>query len=149
MDSTNERQHGRSLWRGVLFATLTTPLAFIMLPLLMTPRIASFDRLLQGIVFIAAVTTPIALLATTLLGLPVILLLRSLKWLNWATVCVGAALTGMFTNILVVDLMTGRLPSVGQTLLMAFIGLVAGVAFCLGAKVAYPATAKALRGEIG
>lgn len=140
MDSTSERQHDRSLWRGVLFATLATPLAFIVLPLLMAPRIASFGRLLQGIGFIVVVATPIALLAATLLGLPIVLLLRSAKLLNWATVCGGAALAGMFTDLVVVGSVAGRLPSMGQTCLTAFIGLVAGIAFCLGAKVAYRAT---------
>jgi len=149
MDSMDESQHGRSLWRGVLFATLASPVALLLFVLLMTPRIASADRLLQGIFVIMVVTMPIAFLATTLLGLPAILLLRWKKWLNWPSVCGGAMLVAMLANAFVVGVMSGRWASMGQTAVTAFIGLVAGIAFCLGAKVAHRATIKAQPDEIG
>lgn len=148
MDSTRGCQHERPLWCGVLFATLATPVALTLIVLMTAQRIAS-DHLLAGIGTIAIVTMPIAFLAITLLGLPAILLLRWRNWLNWATVCGGGVLVAMLANLLVVGLVAGRLASIGQTMLVSFIGLVAGIAFCVGAKVAYRPPAKFLASEIG
>lgn len=149
MASTDGLQHERSFWRGVLFATLTSPLALILVALMTTPRIASPGRVLAGMAVIAVVTMPASLLAITLLGLPVFLLLRRRRWLNWATVCVAAVLTAMLANVVVVAVASGRLASAGQTVLTAFIGLVAGVAFCAGAKVVHRLPARRLPGEAG
>ena len=102
MASTDGLQHERSFWRGVLFATLASPLALTLVALMTTPHIASADRVLAGMAVIAVVTMPASLLAITLLGLPVFVLLRRRRWLNWATVCVAAVLTAMLANVAVV-----------------------------------------------
>ncbi|WP_201312539.1 hypothetical protein [Dyella sp. EPa41] len=106
MASTNGRQHERSFWRGVLFATLASPLALIVLVLvlvlMMAPRIASLGHLLGGMAVIAVVT-----------------------------------------------LTASRLASAGQTLLIACTGLVAGIAFCAGAKVVHRVPVRRSPNETG
>ena len=129
-----EPQHKRSLWLGVLFASLVVPITLICIALISQSRAPSSANLLIGIGGIFVIATPVSFLATTLLGLPFVLFLRALKILNWTYVCVGASLIGVLVDLLLVWLVSGELTKLSQGLLAAFIGLVSGIAFCLGAR---------------
>ena len=129
-----EPQHKRSLWLGVLFASLVVPITLIFIALISQFRAPSSANLLIGIGGIFVIATPISFLATTLFGLPYVLFLRALKILNWTYICVGASLIGVLVDLLLVWLVSGELTKLSQGLLAAFIGLVSGIAFCLGAR---------------
>ncbi|WP_144897619.1 hypothetical protein [Luteimonas cucumeris] len=131
-DDLPESQHKRSLWIGVLFASLVVPIILIFIALISQARAPSLNNLLIGIGGIFVIATPISFLATTLLGLPFVLLLRALKILNWAYVCIGASFIGVLIDLLLVWLVSGELTKLSQGLLAACIGFVSGIAFCLG-----------------
>ena len=132
--SMTDLQHKRSLWIGVLFASLVVPITLIFNALISQARAPSSANLLIGIGGIFVIATPVSFLATTVLGLPFVLLLRALKILNWTYVCVGASLIGVLIDILLVWLVSGELTKFPQGLLAGFIGLVSGAAFCLGVR---------------
>ncbi len=129
-----EPQYKGSLWLGVLFASLVVPIALIFIALISQARAPSSANLLIGIGGIFVIATPISFLATTLLGLPFVLLLRALKILNWTYVCIGASLIGVLIDIFLVWLVSDELTKLSQAVLAAFIGFVSGIAFCLGAR---------------
>ncbi len=66
----SEPQHKRSLWLGVLFASLVVPITLIFMALISQARAPSPANLLIGMGGIFAMATPISFLATTLVGLP-------------------------------------------------------------------------------
>ena len=127
-------QHKRSLWLGVLCATVAPPVLLVFVALLMQSRTPSAANLLIGIGGLFFIATPVSFLATMCFGLPLILLLRSLKALNWLSISIGATVTGaiafaVFSWAISWD---HEAPEFSQYLFGAVLGLVSGVAFCVG-----------------
>jgi len=127
-------QHKRSLWLGALCSTLAPPVVLLLVALLLQSRAPSLDNLLKGIGGIFFIATPVSFLATLCLGLPLALLLRSLRAFSWVSVCIGSAAIGAVSFALFswVVSWNHQAPGSSQYAIGAVLGLVSGVAFCAG-----------------
>lgn len=95
----------------------------------------SAAKLLSSIGGLFAIATPVSLLATMCLGLPLVVLLRWRNALSWLSICVGATLIGAVAFALFTWVITSgqRAPTLSHYSIGAIFGLVSGVAFCVGA----------------
>ena len=127
-------QHKRPLWLGVLLASLAPPVCLVGIILLTGTDLPSFTEALSAVSLAYLVAFPIALFAMLALGLPFVLWLRSHKFLNVLSVCVGSALIGAacFT-LLTMAIRWDHQFELAQLLYGAGFGLTAGIAFCIGA----------------
>ena len=127
-------QHKRSLWLGALCSTLAPPIVLLLVALLLQSRTLSLANLLKGMGGIFFMATPVSFLATLCLGLPLALLLRSLTAFSWASVCIGSAAIGAvsFAIFSWVISWNHQTPGLSQYVIGAVLGLVSGVAFCVG-----------------
>jgi hypothetical protein len=130
----SDSQHKRPLWLGALCSILAPPVLLVLVALLSQSRMPSAARLLSGVGGLFYIATPVSFLATMCLGLPLVLLLRSLKALTWISICFGATVIGAASFALFSWLITWhhQAPNLFQYLLGASLGLVSGAAFCVG-----------------
>lgn len=86
------------------------------------------------ILLIAIFAIPASIAAMLVLGLPLVLWLRSRELLSWASVCLGAALSGAFFAPVLAFLNgeSGSALETGVFLFGAMFGLIGGVFFCFG-----------------
>jgi hypothetical protein len=84
---------------------------------------------------IFAISVPVSLASTLLLGLPYVLWLRSSGFLNAKTVCVGATAIGALAFFLLAWALSWdhQLPELSSLLYGAGFGLISGIFFCVGA----------------
>ena len=142
-------QHKRPLWLGVLLASLALATCISVVALISQSRAPSFTQLVGGLGAVFAVAVPVSLVAMLCFGLPFVLWLRSRNALNSVYVCAGAALIGAATFALFGWWLTWdhRLPGVSLLLFGAGIGIVSGVAFCVGSGPNNSFKPKPLRGS--
>lgn len=129
------RQHKRPIWFGILLASLAPAVCVSFVGIVSTSRPPPLTQLLSRIGAVFALATPVSLAAMLLLGLPLVLWLRSRNVLNTGYVCAGAALIGAITfGLLSWALSSGdRLPHASMLVVGAVFGVVSGLAFCIGA----------------
>ncbi len=134
-------QHRRPLWLGVLAASLAPAISMILVGLVSASRFPSLTKMLRTIGTVFALTTPVALAGILVLGLPLVLWLRSRNALNAAYVCIGAIAIGVIAWAVVGMVITydHRLPNPSMLLVGAVFGLVSGVAFCIGSAIGFSA----------
>src|SRR5512138_3576679 len=134
-------QHRRPLWLGVLAASLAPAVSIIFVGFASASRYPPLTKLLKTIGMVFALTTPVALAGILVLGLPLVLWLRSRKVLNAAYVCIGAIAIGVFAWAVVGWVITydHRLPNSSMLLVGAVFGLISGVAFCIGSAIGFSA----------
>ncbi len=135
-EATDDGQPKHLLWRGALCSILAPPTLLVLFAWMLRP-IPPSGRLLRGVGHMFMLATPVTLLATLCLGLPLVLALRALKALSWKSVCLGAMMIGAAAFALFVWLLLGNrpAPSVFHYVLGAVFGLVSGASFCIGARL--------------
>ena len=132
-------QHRRPLWLGVLAASLAPAVSIIFVGFASASRYPSLIKMLKTIGMVFALTTPVALAAFLVLGLPLVLWLRSRNVLNAAYVCIGAIAIGVIAWAVVGWVITydHRLPNPSMLLVGAVFGFISGVAFCIGSAIGF------------
>lgn len=117
-------QHQRLLRFGAIAAVIAAPLTLALLQFLgglgaitVAPLVLIVGILISGATMLV-------------LGVPWILLLRRMRWLNAVNVCMGAVLAGV-TATAVLMLAVNEKPGWGTVVMGALSGLVSGAAFCM------------------
>lgn len=94
-----------------------------------TIDLVAFAFLVLSIAFV------LALIPTLILGLPLVLWLRSHKALDWLHICLGAAISGALLVPLLSWALAQSRPFAPQAFLIGGgLGLASGFAFCIGAR---------------
>ena len=127
-------QHKRSLWLAVALSPWAAPLAFIGGAFLYLAIKGNFDTAIawQTAVAFLVFGLPTSYAATILLGVPYVLWIRRLGFLNYAFVCLGAVVAGAIALPTLIWLIGGTqqhfLQNVGLGMVL---GLISGIAFSM------------------
>jgi hypothetical protein len=131
-------QHSRPLWVATIVTPLITPLAYFLV--LVAAEFAgehsSSESVFRAIGILYMVGLPLAFGAMCLVGLPLVLLLRSQRMLTAGYVLIGASVIGMLTMSTFTGLTDGAWDPV-LTLWGLGIGLFSGVVFCFVAGIPF------------
>jgi hypothetical protein len=132
------RQHSRPLWVATLATPLITPLACFLVLLVaeFMGEHSSSESMFRAIGILYMVGLPLAFGAMCLVGLPLVLLLRSQALLTPRYVLIGASVIGVLTIAAFFGLMDDSWDPV-LTLWGLGLGLFAGVVFCLVAGIPF------------
>ena len=128
-------QHVRPLWYGVLLASLAPPLCLVSAMFFSRTGDPSATDMLYSGTLAFALAFAVSLITMFLLGLPLVIWLRSRNRLSIFSVITGATAIGAVA-IAILTLAVSwdhRLPEPLQLVYGAGVGLVAGIAFCIGA----------------
>ncbi len=138
MSGARQSQHSRPLWVATLITPLVTPLAYLLVLLTIdyTSDHHSPESIFRAIGILYFVGMPLAFGAMFLVGLPLVLLLRSQQLLTTGYVLIGSTVVGMLTMAAFSGLMDGRWNPV-LTLWGLGLGLFAGFVFCLAAGIPF------------
>jgi hypothetical protein len=133
-----EPQHSRPLWVATIATPLLTPLALFLVLMVIeyTSDHPSPESLFRAIGIIFLLGFPLALGAMCLVGLPLVLLLRSQKMLTPGYVLIGASVTGVLTMAAFTGMTSGAWDPV-LTLWGLGLGFFAGLVFCLVAGIPF------------
>ena len=139
MNPQPQPQHSRPLWLGALIAAIATPIAYF-LALFLVGYLRgdlSTELFFRSLGFLVIFGLPPVLGVVFLVGLPFTLLLRSQGLLTAPYVIAGAAIAGILTMVVLVNIIAqSRLePEVFGW--GAGLGLFAGLIFCLAAGIRF------------
>jgi hypothetical protein len=131
-------QHSRPLWVATIVTPLVIPLAYFLV--LVAAEFAgehsSSESVFRAIGILYMVGLPLAFGAMCLVGLPLVLLLRSQRMLTSGYVLIGASVIGVLTVAAFTGLVDGSWHPI-LTLWGLGLGLFAGVVFCLIAGIPF------------
>lgn len=127
-----------SILKAMLFAPLVVPVAIsisIILEALSRSGISSIREVPSVLLGTSMVAILISYLVMFVIGGPYIFWLRSKGWLNWRSVCAGAAVIGAIVWAGYWQLGLRPPPLANSALVGASVGLLVGVSFCLVACI--------------
>jgi hypothetical protein len=137
------RQHRRPLWLAALAAWPAVPLGYALFFAFI--ELTSGDpgrtaNILPIVTIVLTLGLPISGVATFLVGLPVVLLMRSRGWLTAIRACLVASVIGATAWILFMKAMDSAMSLSSPLLLLgAAFGAVSGLVFCLVADIRWRA----------
>jgi hypothetical protein len=135
-------QHSRPLWIATLVTPLLTLLSYflVLLTLEFASEHPSPESVFRAIGILLMVGLPLAFGAMCLIGLPLVLLLRSQRMLTPGYVLIGASVIGVLT----MSAFSGLLGGAWDPLLTLWglgLGLFSGFVFCFVAGIPFRASA--------
>jgi hypothetical protein len=148
MQHQHYAQHKRPLWIGALLASVAP--ALCLLAALIPAQVSNPPAIiLADAALVFAISVPIALVATLLLGLPYVLWLRSHGLLTALAICLGAIVIGAIAFFLFAWALSWdhQVPELSAVLYGAGFGLISGIAFCVGMGPNNSFKPKPLRGS--
>ena len=138
MTGSPRPQHSRPLWIATIVTPLLTPLAYflVLVAAEFTGVHASGESVFRAMGILYLVGLPLAFGAMGLVGLPLVLLLRSQSMLTPGYVLIGASVIGVLTMAVFTGLIGGSWDP-GLTLWGLGHGLFAGFLFCFVAGIPF------------
>jgi hypothetical protein len=132
-------QHSRPLWLAASLTAIVTPVAYLLALTLFSLVRGDYssELLFRGAGFMLFAGFVPALIAMFVVGLPLVLLLKSQNLLTVGYVLIGAAVAGILTMIALVVFVARSRLGIEAFALGAGLGVFAGLIFCIAAGIPF------------